>query len=414
MRFLTLFLTLAAVVTAVPLMAADAANAVWADAQARRDPAMVHALAEEVFKRDDPVLVEALGLLGRDDMTVDELHSNPLYKRELKLLTGFMRLMNKTGFGKLIITLFLSGPVTSKTAANVVLAYVRTQDLTALMKGAVDSGLLTNVTLMVFTHMEAFKGLVTIIKDLFSSGTVSFKRDVERRDWLTDAGMSVWNWLTSGINPPTEDKDSDKDSAGPTQASPAPTAGATAGPETEPTKAEATSKATTADEKTDTEAVPTTGSEAEASSSDVEADASGSGDIDIPPEASGNVDLSEDASSAVAELPPLEEKIWIGFLKLTDGSKTITDTCISLNLLGLGITVVYQLLTVPKLQKFFVTVANRMVSEQVVLGSDALNAVFDSKLITGTISQLMSNDTYRKQTFDFFVQVVFNFFDIFF
>ncbi|KAA8906202.1 hypothetical protein DIURU_001144 [Diutina rugosa] len=137
-----------------------------------------------------------------------------LAKREVKVLTDLFLSMNKTGAGVQLIKGFATNPVTQSTTIQAVVSFIKTQDLGKLLKAAADSGLATDIVLMLFTHMEAFKGLVKVGKALFTQGIIKFKRDAfMKRDGFAkrDIFGSIWNgiqnifgWGSSGSSGSTQ------------------------------------------------------------------------------------------------------------------------------------------------------------------------------------------------------------------
>lgn len=122
-----------------------------------------------------------------------------LDKREVKILTDLMLSMNKTGAGVQLFKGFCTNPLTQGTTIQAVVSFIKTQDLGKLLKAASDLGLATDIVLMLFTHMEAFKGLVKVAKQLFTQGIIKFKRDVfTKRDGIAKRGIfdSIWNGIT--------------------------------------------------------------------------------------------------------------------------------------------------------------------------------------------------------------------------
>ncbi|MCH0628394.1 hypothetical protein JNB11_00150 [Kocuria palustris] len=121
-----------------------------------------------------------------------------LAKREVKVLTDLFLSMNKTGAGVQLIKGFATNPLTQLTTIQAVVSFIKTQDLGELLKAAADSGLATDIVLMLFTHMEAFKGLVQVGKALFTQGIIKFKRDAfMKRDEFSkrDFFGTIWNGI---------------------------------------------------------------------------------------------------------------------------------------------------------------------------------------------------------------------------
>lgn len=418
-------------------------------------------------------------------------------KREVKILTDLMLLMNKTGSGVLLINGFCTNPATLGTTKNAIVAFLKTQDLTALLKAASDSGLAVDIVIMILTHMEAFKGLVQVGKKLWLAGTIHFKRDgqIQKRGFFSDAfngvlsifglgglllGLTQATTSAQGNQATTTTSAKQASSAAQTSATVKATgtvglglsqitatavrddSGVTSGISvvTPNTAAAAASAAELANKASvdpnaaiatfDANAIPS-GDLAAADALQMFQKLNGNTDI-----FSGGVAASGNNTAAASSGPVTlaaagllggllggvgdlvggvingvgnviggvvgglmgilnnaEKTLFTGLLNAINLAGSMEDICVSLQKSGLGVSVVHNVFSDPKMQAFAADTVTEAVNEGALTLLKLLSAVSGSGILSNVITTILGNSTYRSIVFSFVVLLLFNFSSIF-
>ncbi|CAN3369907.1 hypothetical protein DICA2_F28854 [Diutina catenulata] len=417
----------------------------------------------ELFEREVPQEVEHSWALLERSIAAGNTDEWIMQKRDIAVLTSLMTSMNRTGSGVTLLNGFCTNPVTQPSTLNLITSFLKTQDLGAVLTAANKSGLAIDMVMMVFTHMEAFKGLVQLVKALFTSGAISLKRDlsyVEKRGFfstITDFIGGIFGRPSSSNSTPapspTQQQQQQQTSSkqGQVTNAPQPTGDAPKG-----TGAGLTNKVTSAtisvasgisldavntasvkqeadklagEAAVDTNkplpsaaatSFPTTGS---SDSSNAAAKALNDFQAVAPKEASHGLlggiiggivgTISNITKGLFNILNNTEAALFTAFLNAINLAGSMQSICESLQKSGLGVSVAHNLMTDGDMRSFAVKLVKKASAEGALTAARLFGALSSSGLITSIISAVLTNDKYRGITFSFFVQVILNFGSIF-
>ena len=145
-------------------------------------------------KRDFAVqLVERLS-----DIVNENAASVDVEKRDNAALTAFMTQLNTSGTGVGMVEFFATNPLTQPTTINAIVGFLKGRSLTDLLNALDESNLAVDIVNEVVSHTDAFSGLVTIGKELYSGGYL--KKRVEKRGLLSSILDGVGSVVGSIVN----------------------------------------------------------------------------------------------------------------------------------------------------------------------------------------------------------------------
>lgn len=117
-----------------------------------------------------------------ENLPVNEQSNNGIAKRENKALTQLMTNLNTSGTGVAFIKYFATDPLVQPVTINAVVGFLKSKPIDKLLTALDTSNLAVDIVNEVLSHIDAFNGLVSIVKTLFVNGIVSFKK----RDLVSD------------------------------------------------------------------------------------------------------------------------------------------------------------------------------------------------------------------------------------
>lgn len=138
----------------------------------------------------------------------DEL-SEELSKRENTLLTEFMTQLNTSGTGVQFVRYFATNSLSQPTTISAIVGFLKSHNLTGILTGLDSSNLGVDIFNEVLSHTDAFDGLVTVGKAMWSQGTIGFKKREEpvqaKRSILGDIVGGIGGLITGGTTTSTTD-----------------------------------------------------------------------------------------------------------------------------------------------------------------------------------------------------------------